>query len=244
MYKSAFVVFVRNAAFIINCSFAIPVLPAICAAADTATSSGVIQGKVLLDNASPLSGATITAHRLAPAPTVTATVTTGKDGSFSLTGLPSGEFGVCVKESSGTLFDPCGWADLAIPISVKNGSISTGVVIRMKKIASVTVRVNDKGTFLKIKPGDAAPPHVLVGAFDAHGIFHPANQTELDKNGVTYQLTVPTDFPARINVSSAKLKLTDSLNNVLPTTGFAQTVVSPSTALQAKSFTFNVVGRK
>lgn len=206
--------------------------------------AGQIQGKVVLEaGGSALSGATVTAYRIAPAPAVRVSTSTGSDGSFTVAGLAPGRYGICVKHPSGTLIDPCQWPYIQRPLSVTNGGTSGGVVIRMKKASALNVRVNDTGQFLARKSSEAFPPHVLVGAFDMRGAFHPALQTGKDSSGVSYQLSIPVDFPIRLTVGSPKVKLEDAQHAPVPLKGHSEIVVQPSSQSQQRSFTFNAVGR-
>jgi len=78
---------------------------------------------------------------------------------------------------------------LATSVNVAASSLSSGLVVRVKKASTVTVRVNDTAQALAQKPTEAYPPHVLVGAFDMRGGFHPAR--EVQKRRHRHQLSTP-----------------------------------------------------
>jgi hypothetical protein len=209
----------------------------------TVVNTGQIQGKVVLDSSgAAVSGAVVTAYRISPAPTVSAKASTGQDGSFTVPGLSSGQFGLCVIGSTATLLDPCKWVDLQTTVKVTDGSATSGVVIRLKQASALNVRLNDVAQALAQTPGGAAPPHVLVGVFDLKGIFHPLNQTQNDSTGVTYELDIPFDYPVRLTVYSVKVKLQTGQSAPVAAAGYSVMVVHPSGQSQQPSLTFKTVG--
>jgi hypothetical protein len=238
----------------------------------TAVAAGQVQGKVVLDSdGSAVTGVTITLVQISATPkaaainpvnsgtvtttpisgsslaggsaATTATTTSAKDGTFSVPGLATGQFAVCVKDPKAAVIDPCLWTDSRTSVNVAASSLSSGLVVRVKKASTVTVRVNDTAQALAQKPTEAYPPHVLVGAFDMRGGFHPAREVQKDATGISYQLPIPVDSPIRLTLSSAQVKLATSSNVALPAKGYSTTFVQPSGASQTNSFSFNAVGR-
>lgn len=239
-------------------------------ASAAAGAPGQVQGKVVLDSdGSAVPGAAVTVYRIgatqgASAPNsvnsgtvtttaiagstggttaTTASAATAKDGTFSVTGLAAGQFGVCVKDSTSTVIDPCLWPDSLTTVNVASGSLSSGLVVRAKKATLTTVRVNDTGQFLAAASGQATPPHVLIGAFDMRGLFHPAMEVKKDSTGITYQLAMPVDSPVRITAFSAQVKLQTGQGAAVPAQGYSAPAIQPSNQTQPLSFTFNAVGR-
>lgn len=210
----------------------------------TAVGTGKIQGKVVLDNGgAAVSASTVTAYRISPAPTVSAKTTTGQDGSYTVSGLTTGQYGLCVIGSTATVLDPCNWLDLETTVSVTNGAATTGVVIRLKQASALNVRLNDTAQVLAQAPGAAAPPHVLVGAYDLKGIFHPLNRTQDDSTGTSYELDIPFDYPVRLTVYSAQIKLQTGQSAPVAASGYSVMVIHPSGQTQQQpSFTFSTVG--
>jgi hypothetical protein len=234
------------------------------------TGGGQVQGKTVLDSdGSVVAGVTVTLIQIKSTPgmsstsptgngTVTTTVIAGastsggttnvtasaaKDGTFSAAGLATGQYAVCVQDPAAEVIDPCLWSDSRTTVGVTAGSLSSGLVVRVKKASIVSVRLNDTAQALVQRPGDQAPPHVLVGAFDSRGIFHPARQAQKDASGVSYQIPIPVDSPIRVIVSSAQVKLASSTNAPLPAQGYSTTFVQPSSQSATNSFTFDAVGR-
>jgi hypothetical protein len=173
----------------------------------------------------------------------TATTTTANDGSFSVGGLATGQFAVCVKDPNATVIDPCLWTDSQTTVNVTSGNLSSGLLVRVKKASSVSVQVNDTAQALVQRPTDAYPPHVLVGAFDARGGFHPAQPIQKNSAGISYRLAIPVDSPVRVTVYSAQVQLASSSNVSLPPQGYSTTFVQPSSQTQTSSFTINAIGR-
>jgi hypothetical protein len=232
-------------------------------------SGGGVQGKVVLDSdGSAVSGVTITLVQIGATPRATsmnppnsgtvttspisggssaaatkATTTSANNGTFSASGLAVGQFAVCVKDPTAGVIDPCLWTDSRTTVNVIAGSLTSGLVVRVKKASTVSVRVNDAAQALVQKSTDLYPPHVLVGAFDARGGFHPAHEVQKDSTGISYQLPIPVDSPVRVTIYSAQVQLATSSNASLPAQGYSTTFVQPSSQSQTNSFTFNAVGR-
>jgi hypothetical protein len=236
-----------------------------------AAGAGQVQGKIVLDSdGSAISGVTITLVQVSATPSAisanpvnsgtvtttpvsggsgaagaaaTATTTSAKDGSFSVAGLATGQFAVCVKDPNATVIDPCLWTDSRTIVNVAASSLSSGLVVRVKKASTVGVRVNDAAQALVQKSTDVYPPHVLVGAFDSRGAFHPAREVQKDSTGISYQLPIPVDSPVRVTIYSAQVQLATNSNVSLPAQGYSTTFVQPSSQTRTNSFTFNAVGR-
>jgi len=196
--------------------------------AATAVVGGQVQGKIVLDNdGSAVSGVTVTLVQISATPRATAvspinsgtvttapisasgattgtasTITTASaaNGSFSVAGLATGQFAVCVKDPKAAVIDPCSWTDSRTMVPVTAGNMSSGLIVRVKKASSLSVRVNDTAQALFQRPGELNSPHVLVGAFDARGGFHPAHEAK-DSSGVTYVLPIPVDSRGRLRAT-------------------------------------------
>jgi hypothetical protein len=186
---------------------------------------------------------TVSAPGTAPISSPTAaTAISANDGSFNASGLSTGQFAVCVKDPSGSVIDPCLWTDSLTTVKVTAGSLSSGLLVRVKKASTVSVQVNDTAQALVQQPTDAHPPHILVGAFDARGGFHPARQQKTSA-GINYQLAIPVDSPIRVSIYSAQVQLETGASVAVPAKGYSTTFVQPSSQSQTTSFTFNAVGR-
>jgi hypothetical protein len=209
----------------------------------TSLSSGQIGGKVLSDaDGTFLSGATVKAFRISPAPRMSVSTASATGGSFTLLGLTAGTYELCVNTGTGA-FDQCQWKAFQTVATITSGQVISGLVIRLKKSSTLTVRVNDATQALVQKPTDTAPPQVLVGAFDLKGTFHPAGQLARDDAGITYQLLVPTDYPMRLAVFSQQVKLVDSAQKPVLATSPYTIVAQSSSETQPLSFTFTATGR-
>ncbi len=81
--------------------------------------SSQIQGTVVAGKTgSALSGATVTAYRISPSPTVRNSATAAKDGTFTMRGLAAGHYGLCVVNNSGTLLNSCEWLSTQTTVDV------------------------------------------------------------------------------------------------------------------------------
>lgn len=243
------------------------------ASGSLSATTAQVQGKVVLDSdGSAVSGVTVTLVQVSTTPraatvgpvgsgaitvtpisggsvggatstATTVTTTPAADGSFSAGGLATGQFAVCVRDPKAAVIDPCVWSDSRTTVPITAGNLSSGLVVRVKKASTFSVRVNDTAQALVQKPGEAYPPHVLVGALDARGGFHPAREVQKDSTGITYELPIPVDSPIRVAVYSAQVQLATSSSVSLPAQGYSTTFVQPSSQSQTNSLTFNAVGR-
>lgn len=235
------------------------------------SSAGQLQGRVVLDSdGSAVSGVTVSLVQISATPRATAlspinsgmvtvtpivgsigatgsataaSTTPAADGSFSVGGLAPGQFAVCVKDPKAAVIDPCLWTDSRTTVAVTAGNLSSGLVVRVKKASTVSVRVNDTAQALAQKATEAYPPHILVGAFDIRGGFHPALEVQKDSTGITYEIPIPVDSPVRLAVYSAQVQLATGSNAAVPAQGYTTTFVQPSSQSQTNSLTFNAVGR-
>lgn len=227
-----------------RCAKAAALLIAACLSlTPCAFAAGTLSGKVAADvDGAPLAGAKVTVYRSNPAPGVTQTVTTGADGSFSVSGLAPGRYGICVKPASGAYIDPCGWADLLKTVQVSDGATAAAGSIRLRAATVLRVRVNDAAQALAKKAGDKAPPHVLVGVFDFRGMFHAAAEIRRDGAGVSFELPMPPDLPVTLRVYSGQVKLETEQHASVSAKGYSEVVIhsqkSPPTV-----HNFNAIGR-
>ena len=160
-----------------------------------------------------------------------------------MVGLAAGQFAVCVADSGQGLVDPCDWSETTWKLPVVANSVSKNFVIPVKKVSSITVRINNLNHAMDTRPTDSAPPHIVVGAFDILGRFHPATDVRKDGTGNSYQIQIPADSLIRLAVYSAQIQLSDNGNQPLPAQGDTSTFTQASTASQSKTFVFNATGR-
>ena len=216
----------------------------------TAVATGQVQGKAvstasLSVAALPVNGVTITAVRVSPNPVVTVQTTSAKDGTFTIGTLPTGRYNICLTDKSGTYLDPCQWLDAGVTVDVVNGSITSGVNLRVPVASVLQVRVNNLSNALSAKPSDAFLPHVLVAVRDATGAVHPAVETTHDPTGISYTVRIPFDSPLRLQVLSKQVTLETTNHVPVPAQGLIQSFQHDSTKAAAlqPSFQFNAIGR-
>ena len=212
-------------------------------AASPPANTGQIQGRVVDSSGAPVSAASVTAYRVGPTPAPKAASTAAANGSFSISGLGSGRFGLCVTENSGTFIDPCEWSDLQTTVAVTDGQTSSGVTVSLRKASTVNVQLNDPAQVTARAAGESAPPQVLVGVFDLKGIFHPARESKQAGATTSYVISIPVDLPVKLTVYSPKVKLQTAQQAPVAAQGWSQTIVIPSNQPQSKTFTFNTTGR-
>lgn len=205
---------------------------------------GRISGQVILrSGGSPLAGATVTVTRLAPAPPVTSTAVTDARGAFAASGLPTGQYGVCVKASDNTLLDPCNWTEFRTTVQITSANPTpASVTVRVAASSALNFQVNDAAAVLTPKSGATTIPRVLVGVFDMQGMFHPALQTRKDTSGTSYQVNIPFDSPVRMVVYSAHVQLSQAQSGPVSAKGFSQITVQPSNKAPLSAVVFTTTG--
>lgn len=217
------------------------------------TTTGTIQGTVTDTSNKPMAGALVTITRTAASATspkdvitpYSQSVKSAADGSFSVPGLTPGTYSYCAQISGTVYVNGCRFGQPPADLTVSAGQKATAN-IRLAKGSVVKLKLLDPGNVSAAVSSSKGPP-ILMGVWDTHGRFLPAQMTSKDAAAVNYQVIIPLDTPLNLQLLSAKLKLADSVGAALPSTAAA--AATSQTAFQqnstdpvAKSFQFTITG--
>src|SRR5713226_7408872 len=86
--------------------------------------AGKISGVVVGDDGKLLS-AVVTANKQGGS-VGSARAETASDGSFTLSGLPAGTYGLCASVKGAGYLDPCAWSAMILTVPVNAGQAVTG----------------------------------------------------------------------------------------------------------------------
>src|SRR5260370_9331316 len=146
------------------------------------SANGKISGVVVGDDGKLLA-AVVTANKVGGS-VGAARAETSSDGSFVLSGLAAGTYGLCVLVKGGGYLDPCAWSAMILTVQVNAGQAVTSQRLIAKKGPALQVRLSDPGKVLDSSGGKTQPlPHVIVGVFTDKHLFQPLGLTSKDSGG-------------------------------------------------------------
>ncbi len=193
---------------------------------------GVIMGTVNDASGVPVDGAVVAAVSLpmstlpGPFTALTFTTPTFGGGKFSIIGIPSGRYQLCVEHQAQAVVNPCVWADN--PVTVIVGTTLAKPQLIVDRGAFITIRLDDpKGLIAK----QGVPNDVLIGAGLPTRPFIAARPISSDAGGVTYRMLVPAGKAMSLTAFSANYQLKDDSGNAISATSGAITL--PPQAAQA-----------
>lgn len=169
---------------------------------------------------------------------VAATTISASDGSFVLTGIPSGQYRLCVQAPLTAWLNPCMWSTGVDIVSVASSSIS-GLKVRLLKGSILRVKIIDSQKLLQAK-GLQAPAAILMGIFRTNGLFFPLIETSLSQAGIDRQITIPFDSDLKFHASFGKAQATDALGQVVSANGITVPIRQSSAAKQELQMTFSL----
>jgi hypothetical protein len=167
---------------------------------------GSIAGKVLDSTGKDFAnGAGILAMLRVPSPTGfkphTAQTEAGRDGSYTLTGLPPGRYDVCVMAWNGDYVDECEWGKAAAVVSVGEGATAKQD-LRLAKGVMIWVELADSQSLAEQHEGKSP------GGFLDLSLITQRNETIRLKRGQeiagkrSYWTIVPPGTKFRLEASS------------------------------------------
>jgi hypothetical protein len=183
--------------------------------ASTGTGTGTITGSVVTAKGNPVAGATVLVLSRFPLDGSTkftafdATVTTAKDGTFSVTGVPSGRFAVCPALDGSRYLPPCMWSSEPVVVLSEGQSAKTGA-ITMSEGVDLYVRVDDTKSSRSSKEGRQAGASLMLGVKAPNGVVFPIPQAATDKGGADHHLVVPVETDLTVVAFSQEFDLADS----------------------------------
>lgn len=165
-----------------------------------------ITGNVLDDSGNPVQGAVVsfqqvpelTRGQLGGAATgaigYSTTAQSGSNGSFSVSGLPSGQYYLCAYPNTPGYLSNCEWTTVAPSIGVREGASLAAAPLVMRKGTVVQIVADDPAGVVQTTSGMVAVPgphHFFPSVRTAAGYFSSARQTGQTGNQHTFTLTIP-----------------------------------------------------
>jgi hypothetical protein len=197
--------------------------------AQTSTATAAtISGSVVDDSGAPIAGTKVyynnspatvrdqAGHFKVTGPVVSSNVVTAKDGTFSITALPSGVYWLCAEILQPTQIRSCDWGFGGTKTDLTTAASATNVKLQVHTGVTLMFQVTDTGNQIQDFPSDFLTPgatgnfRVFVVAGTLVKLAEPISST----GGVHhYGITVPTTQSLRI--------LLDTKLNVLNQKGTA-----------------------
>lgn len=179
--------------------------------AQSAPGAVEIHGVVKLKDGAPLTSALITAKPVYKdgQPAMGASVLTGKDGAFRLTGLSGGAYRICIFSPKDHVLDPCEWSETPPEVDVPPGAIVPAFELTAAQGVALKIRADD---FAGAAPGQEAqrkntPFQPTVRS--ANGKLHKLRMVSSDSSGSDYELVVPPDAEVQLVMEAYNLQVFD-----------------------------------
>lgn len=217
--------------------------------------TGGIQGIITTAPSAPIPGAAVSYRRVlkylprigqqrpklaAGEASFTVIATTDNRGNHYVTGLPPGDYTVCVNVPGQPYLDPCLWGG-APYTHVRAGQTATVNVI-LERGVFLSVHVNDPQALLPISqksPLDFG--HLKVGVIFGKGAFLAALRVSARANAQDYRLAVRVGVPLQVWAYSAHVTLDDAERRPQAASGAA--LPFQATAGVDHAFTIHVTGK-
>lgn len=121
---------------------------------------------------------------------------TDSEGRFTVDGLATAPYQVCVRAQGVELLDPCEWSVPPPMVRAEEGRTGRGVTIVLQSGVAFKVRVDDPGKVMRTRTNPTGGASLVIGAWTAGGFFRPARLLTSDAGGHDYVLLMPpgTDF--------------------------------------------------
>jgi hypothetical protein len=138
-----------------------------------------------------------------------------RDGKFTFSNVPAGEYRLCFQSPTENLLNPCTWADKPVIVAVREGRAMGLGVLTMEEGARLEVDINDSQGLVSTNRRRNA--EVFLG-FSVKGPdrAYPLNQTVGRAQDTQYSIVVPydTDLELLTQVSGYQIEDQDALSSV------------------------------
>jgi len=202
--------------------------------------TATISGTVVSNDGMPLS-AVLVVNSTDSISASALTTASGSTGSFQLSGVPAGNYQICVTVQSGAFIDPCLWNTSGATIALAASQSLAGQVITVQQAAILHVRINDPQSLINIPQSNGAPRGILMGVFALGSRFYSLLPMSTDSNGFDEQIAIPGGTSVPFTIMPLGLSLTDSSGNAVPPSGASIAISVPLSSLSTPIvLTYNV----
>lgn len=179
------------------------------------SAQGTISGTVLGPDMKPLGGTSVWANIVSqPARPVDRNTTVPNlstvamsDGTFKLSGAPSGDYIICARNGAAAALNPCTWGGAPLVKIGATASVS-GVAIQMLPAVTLQVHVDDPAGHLFADEGKKPGAYFLLGLSTARG-FLPIPIAASGSTVREYKLLVPPNTTHNVMISTKYFKVSD-----------------------------------
>ena len=143
-------------------------------------------------------------------PVLDGSVVTSKDGTFTATGLPIGEYLVCAWPSDDYQLGSCDWNRSSGRVSIKSGEIVT--------VGDMTLEAGRRIVFRIVDPNrrvDRAE-RLVSGVLSADGYYARAKAASTTAGELTYAVAVPVGIPLHVLVGTPNFSISDATGKSVP----------------------------
>jgi hypothetical protein len=138
------------------------------------------------------------------------------DGTFSTTGLPPGDYMLCVHAPSDLFADPCTWNKGRVRVAV--GSTGSTAVDPVTVSAGVRIHLSLSDPQGLLPSGQELAPTAVIGVLTGQGAVRRPTTVSRIGNTIDAVLTVPHDQNVSVWAVSSTLKFSDSSGKAVTTT--------------------------
>jgi hypothetical protein len=131
------------------------------------------------------------------------------DGTFALTGVPAGQYRICVDAPQENVLDPCLWADTQQTWTVADADNLTKLAIRVQTGTQLKVHVNDPQGSLPQTKGGVHGDALSMVVVTNRKRYHNLRLLSAGKNVSDHYVVVPFDEPLVLVTESASLTVSD-----------------------------------
>jgi hypothetical protein len=196
-----------------------------------ATKTVAISGSVVDDSGALVGGAKVyynnsptivtdrAGHTTVTGPVVNSSSVTGQDGTFSVTGLPSGVYWLCAEGTQATQIRSCDWGFDATKVDLTKVSSANNAKLQVHDGVTVTFQVNDARNQIKDFSTDLAKP-APPGNFRIFLVdgarLRPAQPVSVSGAMHQYTLVVPKTRAVRLLLDTKLNVLNQTQSAALP----------------------------
>lgn len=179
-----------------------------------AQAGATVTGVVETMQGDPVAGAVVSLQTSAPGVMISRNLMgkTGADGSFSIPGVPDGQYRVCVPWAEGAVLNPCLWGGFPVGVEVAGGAASSARLrVLVAQGAELIVRVADpSGALASANEAALNRPALELFLYRAGMPVLPIRLAGETGAAREYRLVVPVETALTLTISSRDVDLAEA----------------------------------